>query len=138
MKTENNETAETAEKPKTLPPTKTTRFLAVKLTQEDRLKFGQDLADASEMKAQLERQAAEISKRFKAQIAEQDSRMGSLANVIRCGYEYKDVACLVHLDTPKPGRKSLVRTDTGEVAEELDMTGDDTQAVMDFAKDTEE
>ncbi len=116
-------------------PKKTERLLQVKLTTDDRLRYGAEMAEVKEMKDRLEQQASEVSKDFKAKIATQDTRMGSLSSVLRCGYEYKTIECLIHLDMPKKGQKSTVRQDTGEIVETLDMTDSDKQAVMEFAEE---
>lgn len=117
---------------KQIEPRRTTRLLPVTLTKDDRLKYGQEMADSNETKDRLEQQASEVNKDFKAKIAAQVSRMGSLSSVLRAGYEFKEIPCLVFLDAPKPGSKQIVRTDTDDVIETMEMTESEKQSVMEF------
>ena len=111
---------------------RTTRLLTVSLTDTDRLRFCQEMADAKDGKDRLEAQASEVSKDFKAKIAAHETRMGSLASVIRAGYQYVDVPCEVRLATPTPNLKTIVRLDTNETVEQLEMTDADRQSMLPF------
>ena len=107
-----------------------TRLLAMPLTDSDRLRFGMEMADAKDGIDRLEAQASEVSKDFKAKIAAHETRMGSLASVIRAGYQYVDVPCEIRLGTPTPNLKTIVRLDTNETVEQLEMTDADRQSML--------
>lgn len=108
------------------------RLLPVALTDTDRLRFCQEMADAKDQKDRLEAQAKEVSQDFKAKIAAQDTLMGSRASSIRAGYQYMDTPCEVRLATPTPNQKTIVRLDTMAVVETLEMTDEDRQALLPF------
>jgi hypothetical protein len=99
-------------------------------TRDERLEKGQCLADeygALELvNADLER----VKKDFKARIETHEAKIQDLAEKVRSGYELRETLCVYTYDEPKPGRKTLRRFDTQEVIAEEDMTGADTQHVM--------
>ncbi len=56
--------------------------------------------------------------------------------IVKDGKEYRDILCEWHLDTPKKGKKQLIRTDfafvdSGVVAT-YDMSGEDVQKTINF------
>jgi hypothetical protein len=99
-------------------------------TKAERLEKGRALADEygtlDGVNADLER----VKKDFKARIETHESKIQSLAEQVRSGYELRDTLCFYTYNEPKPGRKTLRRADTFEVIGEEDMTGADTQLVM--------
>ena len=113
-------------------PKKTSRMLQCMLTDADRIARGRDMADEKDAKDRLESQMSEVSKDFKAKIAAKDTRISSLASVIRAGYEYREVPCEIYLDTPAPGMKTIFRIDTGEMVERTEMTDTEKQTLMPF------
>jgi hypothetical protein len=99
-----------------------TRVLKVDLTQdelraklEEHLDSCDELREAEEAKKVAMRQHNEIIKRLKAQECK-------LAAVCAQRWENRDVECIVEFHQPVVGMKRIVRTDTGEVVEEMQMS----------------
>jgi hypothetical protein len=91
-------------------------------TQHEIRELGRDMAREAQgvydARAQKIATVAELS----ALIKNAEKRVSDLAEKINCGYELRPVECIEILDSPRPGRKSVIRTDTQEVLEEEAMS----------------
>jgi hypothetical protein len=108
------------------------------LTQEERNDHSHTLAQSIQELAQLEDRKKSLVKQLDAEIAEKKAVINRESSIVKDGKEYREVLCLWHLDTPKKGKKSLIRTDSAfagsSVVQVWDMSGEDTQAVITFEK----
>lgn len=110
-----------------------TEYLKVYFTDADITDRARELAAANQLRASLEQRKREIDAELKGQIEAENSKMLRLSSQISMGYEYQDVECRVELDTPEPGRKTIIRLDTGEEVKVAAMDAADRQASLDLA-----
>lgn len=83
------------------------------LTDEDRMRLGKDLVEATTEKARLEYEKTCMARRQKNLIAEQDSRASRAYEALRDGYEMRDVEVKIVRDGDA-GVMRTIRVDTGE------------------------
>lgn len=69
----------------------------------------------------------EAAKEAKKAVPAKMQHVRELGNYIRNGAERKDVICEILYDTPEVGVKQIVRSDTGEVVDTLEMTDEEMQ-----------
>jgi len=89
------------------------------LTEEEKLSLGQEMAQASRKKAELESSLKEITSQYKAQIVQQENVIQQAARLIHDGYEYRPVDCEVEFNAPERGKKTITRLDTEETHVEI-------------------
>lgn len=99
-------------------------------TQAERLEKGRALADEYNALGEVQADFDRIKKDYKAREETHETKIQSLAEQVRSGYELRETLCYWTYNEPKPGRKTLRRSDNEEIFGEEDMTGADTQAVM--------
>ena len=99
-------------------------------TSAERLEKGRALADEYNALGEVQADFDRIKKDYKAREETHETKIQSLAEQVRSGYELRETLCHFTYNEPKPGRKTLRRSDTMEIIGEEDMTGADTQAVM--------
>lgn len=99
-------------------------------TQEERLEKGRALADEYQALDATNADLDRIKKDYKARIEGHEATISSLAEQVRSGYELRETLCFWIYNDPRAGRKTLKRSDTFDVVGEEDMTGADTQMVM--------
>lgn len=105
----------------------TTRHLRCVLTEKEILEVGKQSAELTRAIIALEDDKARISKDFGARIAEKEAQRSVLTDKIISGYEFRDVPCVVRLNDPKPGSKTIVRNDTIDVVAVELMNPDEMQ-----------
>ena len=111
--------------------TKTTRHLRCKLTDEERLNYGQQQADALQARDQAEDEIAEIKGTYKAKILAKDAEIKVLSAALLSGHEFRDVTCTATHDYTG-GIVTTIRLDTGEAVESREMTEDERQMGLGF------
>jgi hypothetical protein len=94
----------------------------------DMAKEAAGLYDTRSLKATT---TAEFASRIKAS----EKRIADLAERINSGFELRPVEVIAIMDSPRAGRKSIVRTDNQETVEEEPMTEAEQQASFSFAQD---
>ena len=99
-------------------------------SKEERAEKGRNLADELGAMQAVEAELERIKKDYKARIDARAATIDNLSEQVRSGYELRETLCFWTYNEPKPGRKTLRRADTLEVIGEEDMTGADTQTVM--------
>jgi hypothetical protein len=108
------------------------RNLRYLLSPSEKLAYGKQLAEETAMLTQIEGDKANVVAQFKAKSTACDARITELSNALRGGYEIRELECVVILDSPKIGKKSIARVDTNEVVEVNDMTELECQYMLDF------
>jgi hypothetical protein len=106
-------------------PGTTTRRLQRKLDAEQRLAIGQEMADKL-----LEIEQIETAKKRITPLREELTLLGSKYN---SGFEDVEIECNIVYNSPEPGKKTIIRPDTGETIEVVDMTKEDLQEDLEFA-----
>lgn len=104
-------------------------------SEQERGEKGRTLADEYAELEQVNTDFERVKKDFKARVETHEAKIGQLAEQVRTGYELRETLCVYTYDEPKPGKKTLRRADTEEVIAEEDMTGADTQHVMETIED---
>lgn len=92
----------------------TTRVLRVNLTDAQKLEFGQQLAQEHQTVAQTNSDFDRVKAEFKSKLTRSEAIIVDLSNKVSTGYEMRVVPCLWEMDYPKPGKKTLFRTDNAE------------------------
>ncbi len=103
------------------------RHLRCELTGPELLTAGRELADRSVELSALENEKARVSSDFSARIKGKQADIQILTNRIQTRCEYREVQCAEHLHQPQPGKKTIVRTDTGETIGVETMTTNEMQ-----------
>lgn len=110
-----------------------TEYLKCDFTDAEISDRAKELASANRRRTSIEQQKKEIDSDLKSQIEAENSKIQRLADQISMGYEYRNIDCLVELDTPELGKKRIVRVDTGEEVKVVAMIADDKQASLDLS-----
>ena len=107
--------------------TKISRNLMVELSEDEKKKYGRNLANLLYDKGQIEAEKKAAMDGFKEKLSSLEVDAGKLASAIRDGAEHRDVECewVFHWDSLT---KTLTRTDTGEIIE-TDMIGPDDRQI---------
>lgn len=113
-----------------------TRFLSVKLTDEELRHSGDELAaTVQEINAEADRQKS-IKDDLKARLSEMTAKQSKLSNRIVRREEYRDVQVAIELHSS--GQVSETRTDTGEVIFLREANEDEMQLPLGKAKEQTE
>ena len=81
-------------------------------------------------RANLEEEKKEKAKAFSDRIADLSLKISARMETLRLGGEFRPTACIEEFNTPEPGKKTVTRTDTGEVIAEKDMTEDEKNDIF--------
>ena len=98
-----------------------TRYLPVKLTEDEITERGRTIAERLKKKSGLEAEKAGITRSFGEQIKDINGEIKALSDSISKGEELRPVKCSERLDTANKTYR-LRRNDTGEIVEERPMT----------------
>lgn len=104
--------------------TKSTRTLPCKLSELDLVAIGEKMTHLT-----LEVQKIEDAKK---RVKPMQEEITELAEKWREGFEDRYVECEILYHNPQTGKKSVVRTDTGEIVEILNMTSEEMQESLEF------
>jgi hypothetical protein len=107
-----------------------TRQCRYNFTPDERLERGRQLADEYQTLDTTNQDLDRIKKDFKARIETHETRISTLAEQVRSGYELRETLCSWEYHQPVDGKKQLRRSDTMEIIETTDMTEADKQLVM--------
>lgn len=109
------------------------RNLRVNLNQDERVELGRQLAETTQQLAQINEDLSSVKKDFAARKSSAEAKVSDLSMKISNGYRIDPVKCEWRMDEPKPGKKTLIRLDTGETVETLDMIDADKQSDLPLA-----
>ena len=90
------------------------------------LQLAREAEDAIALKGEREASMAG----FAAALKQSAKRVAEISHKLNCGYEMRDVECVVLLDVPQPGIKTITRIDTGARIREEIMTDDERQGAL--------
>ena len=107
--------------------THTKSTLKCKLTEAELLKCARDMADAQQEAAVLEKELKDLNTQRKSAIEMKKGIAASNGDMIRCGYEFRQVECDVVKDY-KSGMVTIMRNDTFETIDSREMTEAEAQA----------
>jgi hypothetical protein len=107
----------------------TTEFLKCYFTPDERAELSERLCRALALKLEKEEEFKAVKQQFKEAIELQLLEVNRLGRRLNFGYEHRNVACEILLNTPEPGRKTVIRTDVpGELVRTMSMDGEDAIA----------
>jgi hypothetical protein len=106
----------------------TYRILPVDLREDELFSAGTQLAEETTELQSIEDEKAASAKEFSDKIKATRSNMARLATMIETKQENRSVPCEIVMHSPVKGLKSIVRLDTGETVDEMDMTDRDKEA----------
>lgn len=112
-------------------------YLRYEYTPDEITAAAHDLATANRKRDGIEQRKKEVVASLKSEFEEQNSAIAQLANLIAMGFEYRNIEVRIELDTPEPGKKTIVRLDTGEEVSVKPMTDTDRQMVLDLQSKAE-
>ena len=111
----------------------TKRLVKHEFDSSDYERAGKQLGDLCNDLVDLEKAKSRATADLGARIKGKKLDIDSLSATIREGYEMREVDCTEHLDTPEPGKKTILRTDTGETVGIEAMTDADRQRELEVA-----
>ena len=114
-----------------------TEYLRCEFTDTEIAEAAKELARANSRKASIEQQKKDVDAQLKSEIVAQETIIGRLAAQINTGSEYRNIECRLELDTPEPGKKRVIRLDTGEEVSVKPMNDSDRQMVLDLQSQAE-
>jgi hypothetical protein len=91
-----------------------TRLLRVQLTEQEVSERGRESAKLVGEIVDLHEQKKASASHFKSEIDARDARVKRVSRSISDGHEEREVSCIVLLDRPLIGQKTVIRRDTGE------------------------
>jgi hypothetical protein len=100
--------------------------LACKLTDEEKLTIGKELADANGRVEELELEKKSVVAGFKKRGDDAAAEIGVLSRKVSTGEEHRLIKCIWAFDW-HGGQKSLSRLDTGEVVLAAEITEGERQ-----------
>jgi hypothetical protein len=113
-------------------PKHTTESVRYEFTRSELYELGQKLARQTAQVFDLERQKKDVMKSLGAAIEHANLAVKVTTEKINGGYEMRDMDCLIVLNTPRSGVKSITRADTGEIVREENMTPEEMQRALPF------
>lgn len=111
-------------------PHKEERMLRYEFSKPEIFDLGRELAEANGKKARIESDKKRVVSDFTAQISSAENTIATLSQNISTGYEIRAVVCRVEYNHPSVGRKTIVRSDTHETVEVLEMTDYEMQGSL--------
>ena len=116
---------------KNTPENQTTekRFVKHIFSDTELLAIAKESAIEQQNISRFESQKKMVVKDFDGKIAASESKIESCSIQINNGFDFQFVNCIITLNSPKTGIKSITRTDTGEILCEK-MTEEELQEVL--------
>jgi len=106
-----------------------TKFLRCILSEDERRSIADKLSRAVLEKDHKDQELRSVSTQIRAEIKAQEAIISSCAEVLRAGYEFRDIECEISIDHEK-GTYQAIRTDTGEIIEERKLTPAEKQMAL--------
>lgn len=117
-------------------PTKETQFLRYEFTQEERLKMGDDLAQAHNRVEEIDEEEASMKAQIKQSRSGVEATIGMLSRNLANGFVMRNIECRICYDDPHIGEVSSYRIDTRELVKTRPMSEQERQ--LDLPLETEE
>lgn len=111
---------------------KITEYLRYDFTPEEFTEHARTLARMNQELARSEERKKSITAELASDVKRHQDQVANQSRLVSNGYEYRYIECSVEFDKPTKGKKTIVRIDTGEVVHIKNMTGEDTQAALNF------
>lgn len=106
-------------------------------THAELLERSKQLAEANRQAAELENDKKRAMDEYKSRISNVVLNVSVLSEKVTTGYEFRDVACRVRYDYPKPGKKTIIRLDTNEEVGVHDMNNEEKQLKLSLVNEAQ-
>ena len=106
------------------------RALRCTFTNSELLELSKRLAEKNTSVASLEEEKSRAMKDYAARIKTVENDVGDLSRKVTNGYEFRDIDCRVLYDTPKPGKKTIIRLDENQEVGVEDMSHEEKQMLI--------
>jgi hypothetical protein len=88
----------------------------------ERLEFSRQLAEANKRLDTIQDEKKKFASQIKSRIDTTNAEIRVLSDNLHSGYDMRALECYWLLNTPEPGVKSLLRSDTNEIVEKVGMS----------------
>lgn len=105
---------------------RTAELLPVKLTDDELLAYGCELAREERVLAELQERRKEVTQNIRAEMGEHQARIRKLSRFVESGEEPREVECEELWDY-RQGKLVVTRLDTGVVVTERPLTPEERQ-----------
>jgi len=102
------------------------------LDETDKMKYGKYLAEKISERDQIALEKKESMSVFKSRTDNCLTDINSFSEALNSGFEMRQVKCEIFFNAPSPGRKTIVRMDTGEEIGIENMTEEEKQEELPF------
>jgi hypothetical protein len=106
---------------------KCTEYLRYQFTAEETTENAKDLARRTMALAELELKKKQLAADIKAETDKVTAEVARLSRFVNDEYDFRMISCLIEYNSPKVGKKTIVREDTGEIVRNEDMAGAEMQ-----------
>lgn len=107
-------------------------YLKYTFSDAEVLELSKTLAKHNQDLSEIEAQKKRITADFAAKIQAEQEQIGMMSRKVCSGYEFRNIDCKQQYHVPRPGLKTIVRLDTGELVKEMPMTESELQEVLPF------
>jgi hypothetical protein len=109
-------------------PTKSSEYIRHTFTAEERLKMGDELAQAFNRMADIETEESVLKAQIKERKSQVEQTISKYSRELSNGFTMMTVECRLEWDAPNVNEVSYVRVDTGEVVKTRPFTEAERQA----------
>jgi hypothetical protein len=102
------------------------------LEESDKMKYGKYLAEKIAERDQITLEKKESMSEFKSRLDNVMTDINGFSEALNSGFEMREVKCEVFFNLPSPGKKTIVRMDTGEEIGIESMTEEEKQEELPF------
>ena len=113
---------------------KVTKALPCKLTDDEVLKYGRDIARAVSDRERIDGELNSVKADYKGKLAEQEAIIGKLSPRVHSGIETREVEC-EEVKNWTRGTVTVIRQDTGERIEDRPMREDEKAMQLNLGDD---
>lgn len=111
---------------------KSTHYLRYIFTEEEIAEKAKLLALSIQRKAAAEVEKTAVVSDFTQRIKKELEAQSRLANDMNSGWEMRNITCSILLDSPDPGKATVMRDDTGEIVEVRPMLKEERQGTLEL------
>lgn len=109
---------------------KCTEYLKYQFTPEETAINAKDLARQNQALIELELKKKQLMTDLKAEFDKASMEVARLSRWVNDEYDFRQVPCVIKYNSPKTGRKLIVREDTGEIVRDDDMSAEEGQEIL--------
>ena len=111
---------------------KTSEYLRYDFTEPEFVEHARTLGRLNQELARAEDRKKSVTAELAADVKRHQDEVANQSRLVSNGYEYRDIECEIQFHVPEKGKKTIIRTDSGEVVRVGFMTGEEMQGAFDF------